>query len=218
MLASADFSQRYAATFKIDLSFLSGTFKVKQEVVAPTTTPTPTLVPPVVAIGPTKKPGEKVTPTPTPTPTPIPPSEPVEPTELAVSRSTDIRLKVEWPRALRAFAKNPFLGTGYSSITLATDNDYLRTLGETGALGTLAFLLIFAEISRRIFLFLKRAEPGFDRTMVLGICGAAMGFLMNAIFIDVFEASKVAFIFWILMGVMLKVTDLYLLDPKNGDK
>jgi uncharacterized membrane protein YeaQ/YmgE (transglycosylase-associated protein family) len=221
MLASADFSQRYAATFKIDLSFLSGTFKVKQEVVAPTTTPTPTLVPPVVAIGPTKKPGEKVTPTPTPTPTPIPPSEPVEPTELAVSRSTDIRLKVEWPRALRAFAKNPLLGTGYSSITLATDNDYLRMLGETGILGTLAFLLIFVEIGRRAFLFLKRAKPGFDRTVVLGICGATIGFFLNAAFIDVFEASKVAFIFWILIGAMLKTIDLASMaksearNPKN---
>src|SRR5205814_2283829 len=45
-------------------------------------------------------------------------------------RSTSIRLNVEWPRAVRALTKNPLLGTGYSSITLATDNDYLRALGE----------------------------------------------------------------------------------------
>ncbi|MBM3209214.1 hypothetical protein FJZ40_02895 [Candidatus Shapirobacteria bacterium] len=209
MLGSADFSQRYAATFKIDLSFLSGTFKVKQEaVIVPTVAPTPTILPPIVAVGPTRRPGERVTPTPTPTPTPIPPAEPVEPTELAVTRSTDIRLKAEWPRALRAFAKNPLLGTGYSSITLATDNDYLRILGETGILGALAFLLIFIEIGRKVVFFLRRARPGFDRTVVIGICGAAAGFLLNALFIDVFEASKVAFIFWILMGVMLKVVDL----------
>ena len=43
-------------------------------------------------------------------------------------RSMSIRLNVEWPRAMRAFYKNPLLGTGYSSITLATDNDYLRAL------------------------------------------------------------------------------------------
>lgn len=65
-----------------------------------------------------------------PTPTPIPVFE---------DRSTSIRLNVEWPRAIRAFIKNPLLGTGYSSITLATDNDYLRSLGETGFLGFSSF-------------------------------------------------------------------------------
>src|SRR3989304_7021291 len=52
----------------------------------------------------------------TPTPTPHP---------ILEDRSSSIRLNVEWPRAIRAFTKNPLLGTGYSSITLATDNDYL---------------------------------------------------------------------------------------------
>ena len=61
-------------------------------------------------------------------------------------RSTSIRLNVEWPRALRAFKKNPLLGTGYSSITLATDNDFLRLFGEVGILGFLSFLLIFSNI------------------------------------------------------------------------
>jgi len=105
-------------------------------------------------------PGVTATPTPTPTPTPtsLPeatPSAYFEPTALAVGRSTDIRLKVEWPRAIKAFLKNPLLGTGYSSITLATDNDYLRMLGETGILGTLAFLAIILEITRIVWQFLK---------------------------------------------------------------
>jgi len=209
MLLSADISQRYASTFNIDLSFLSGVVKVgpPKVVIAPTLTPTPSLqlVGPVI-----KRPKGEPEPTltPTSTPTPIPPSEPVEPTEMAVARSTDIRFKVEWPRALRAFAKNPLLGTGYSSITLATDNDYLRMLGETGILGTLAFLAIFLEIGRRVLVFWQKVKPDFEKTVVLGISAAAFGFFLNAGFIDVFEASKIAFIFWILMGAMVKIIDL----------
>ena len=61
-------------------------------------------------------------------------------------RSTNIRLNVEWPRAIRAFSKNPLLGTGYSSISLATDNDYLRALGEVGFLGFISFSLIFVKL------------------------------------------------------------------------
>ncbi len=36
--------------------------------------------------------------------------------------------------------------------------------------------------------------------IVSGLFGAMIGFLSNAIFIDVFEASKVAFYFWLIMG------------------
>ena len=210
MLASEDISQRYAATFKIDLSFLRGGIMVRPAVVSlPMPSPLPTIAPPVAAVRPKFGPGGKLLPTPTLTPTPLPlPAEPVESTELAVSRSTDIRLKVEWPRAIRAFAKNPLLGTGYSSITLATDNDYLRMLGETGILGALAFLAIFLEISRRVIFFLRKTESEFSKSIVLGIAGAMVGFFLNAVFIDVFEASKVAFVFWILMGIMLKTIDL----------
>lgn len=215
MLLSSEFSQRYASTFKINLSFLSGAVKVKPKEISLALPPTPTLVSGVsgLVVKPLKL-GEP-TPTPTPTPTPLPPAEPIESTEMAVARSTDIRLKVEWPRAARAFAKNPLLGTGYSSITLATDNDYLRILGETGILGALAFLAIFLEIGRQVFLFWRKSKPGFERAIVLGICGAALGLFLNAAFIDVFEASKIAFIFWILMGVMLKTIDLSSLKHEN---
>ncbi|MBI2641926.1 O-antigen ligase family protein, partial [Candidatus Roizmanbacteria bacterium] len=52
------------------------------------------------------------------------------------------RLQVEWPRAIKAFLRSPLLGTGASSITEATDNDYLRWIGEFGLLGTIPFVLI----------------------------------------------------------------------------
>lgn len=119
-------------------------------------------------------------------------------------RSTAIRVKVEWPRALRALAKNPLLGTGYSSITLATDNDYLRSLGEVGILGFLAFGLILfkiGDLGRRV-LFVKRPQS-FDVILTIGLLGTLIGFMANAIFIDVFEASKVATVFWLLMGILI---------------
>jgi O-antigen ligase len=159
----------------------------------------------------TPRPGRPtLTPTPTPTPEVATPSaEPIESTALAVGRSTDIRFKVEWPRALRAFAKNPLLGTGYSSIDLATDNDYLRILGEVGLLGGLAFLAVFLEISRMfIGLLAKKTASKEGNLIVLGAAGTAIGYFLNAVFIDVFESSKVAFFFWILMGIALKIIAL----------
>ncbi|MFZ5366147.1 MAG: O-antigen ligase family protein [Patescibacteria group bacterium] len=213
IFTSSEFSQRYATTLKINLSFLSGIYKSKgKEKLVLLPTPTPPPPPSVVA---PLKPKRKVISLPTPTPTPIEkkyvyygPTEPTEPIELTAYRSVKIRFNVEWPRAIRAFKKNPLLGTGYSSITLATDNDYLRALGETGILGFVALLLIFLEIARRVFEFLPRNGLGLEKAVVIGISGAALGFLINAFFIDVFEASKVAFVFWILVGIMVGVINI----------
>ena len=130
----------------------------------------------------------------TPTPTPTPTFE---------DRSTSIRFNVEWPRALRAFLKNPLLGTGYSSITLATDNDYLRLLGEVGVLGFLAFFLIFVNFGIKIlpsYPFHKNFT-GLELAFISGFVGALPGVFVNAIFIDIFEASKFATIFWLFAGM-----------------
>lgn len=116
-------------------------------------------------------------------------------------RSTSIRLNVEWPRAIRAFTKNPILGTGYSSITLATDNDYLRALGETGAFGLLSFLLVF------IYLYQHLKSYVFDNSLksifIAGYIGSTVGIIMTAIFIDIFEASKFAIIYWMFTGLVV---------------
>ncbi|MBI2268259.1 MAG: O-antigen ligase family protein [Candidatus Blackburnbacteria bacterium] len=129
-------------------------------------------------------------------------------------RSTSIRLNMEWPRAIRAFLKNPLLGTGYSSITLATDNDYLRLLGEVGLVGSLAFFLVILRLFHRLCWFFRTKIGGLDRAFVAGFLGGFAGILINAIFIDVFEASKVAIIFWTLAGIAVGIVDVK--EAKNG--
>ncbi len=128
------------------------------------------------------------------------PGEPINTTELGVYRSFGIRLNVEWPRALNAFYKNPLLGTGYSSISLATDNDYLRSLGETGVLGTFALAIIFYLIIKRLRKYIHDSI-GFERYFGIAILASIVALLVSAIFIDVLEASKIAEIFWLMMGV-----------------
>lgn len=138
---------------------------------------------------------------PIPTPSPIPVFE---------DRSTSIRMNVEWPRAIRAFTKNPFLGTGYSSITLATDNDYLRLLGEVGILGFVAFMVILVKLGRlglTVYKNLgKNIYSDLDAVFLAGYFGGFVGFLATAMFIDVFEASKVAITFWLFTGIAVSIT------------
>jgi len=116
--------------------------------------------------------------------------------------SISIRYNVEWPRAIRAFFKNPILGTGYSSIDLATDNDYLRMLGEVGLLGFSAFVLIFLRIGKVLLktFSLKDKLNNFEKSYLFGIIGGLTGTFVTAFLIDLFEASKFAIIFWLLLG------------------
>lgn len=124
-------------------------------------------------------------------------------------RSTSIRLNVEWPRAIRALEKGPLLGTGYSSINLATDNDFLRALGEVGILGFASFILILVAVVIKWVKYLPRiisSEP-ITAAFMAGIMGAFAGVMVNALFIDVFEASKFAIIFWLMVGLSINIAN-----------
>jgi len=109
------------------------------------------------------------------------------------------RLQVEWPRAVAAFTYNPFFGAGPSSITEATDNDYLRWLGEFGLVGTLLFLTIIFAITKYVFKSIKKFSTG-EKYILGGFIFGLLALLMNAVYIDVFEASKVAYMFWLIAG------------------
>lgn len=141
----------------------------------------------------------------------ITPGEPVDSTQLGVFRSFEIRLNIEWPRAINAFLKNPFLGTGYSSMGIATDNDFLRSLGETGLLGTWALALILIGIGKEIYQKIKSINK-FTKYFSAGVFCVMIVFIINGMFIDVFEASKVASLFWMMLGLGLAVRNL---DEKN---
>jgi hypothetical protein len=115
--------------------------------------------------------------------------------------SVATRLQVEWPRAIKAFLKYPVFGKGPSTITEATDNDYLRWLGEFGIVGTSLFLVILGSLFMQIWKASFSTSP--DAILFWGILAGFGGLLVNATYIDIFEASKMAFIFWSFMGMTI---------------
>lgn len=128
-------------------------------------------------------------------------------------RSVSIRLNIEWPRAVNAFLKNPLLGTGYSSINLATDNDYLRLLGEVGLVGFMAFFLLLLRLIEGFGSFLQKNNLSDAKVFVAAFVGCLIGLLVNALLIDVFEASKIAIVFWTLAGLAAGIVR----GRKNGE-
>ncbi len=127
--------------------------------------------------------------------------------------STSIRLDALWPRAIAGFMKNPLLGSGYSTLTKtqvaefteaeSTDNDFLRALGETGLLGFLTFGWILGTIIVLAWKNFTRIKDPILFGFMMGAAAIVFGLLVNAVYIDIFESSKVAFSFWALIGIML---------------
>lgn len=128
---------------------------------------------------------------------------------LAYDVSFTTRFQGEWPRAFEAFKRNILFGSGYSSISLATDGNYLRILGEVGLLGLISFFSIFVFIGIYAYKILPDVDSPVAKSFVLGVLAALMGLGLNAVLIDVFEASKVAYMLWLLVGVTLGLLHLY---------
>jgi len=132
--------------------------------------------------------------------------------------SLAIRLDELWPNAINGLKKNPLLGSAYATLNKkefyqfteaeSTDNNYLRTLGETGLLGFITFYGSIFLILRILYKNQKNTEDEILRTANLAFIAASIGLLANASYIDVFASSKVAFTYWALAGALLAYNQL----------
>ncbi|NCN51155.1 MAG: hypothetical protein CO156_01025 [Candidatus Pacebacteria bacterium CG_4_9_14_3_um_filter_40_12] len=138
--------------------------------------------------------------------------------------SMAIRLDTLWPQAWKGFTTNPLLGTGYATLTKSsvyefteadsTDNNFLRVLGELGLLGFIAFfgtLLLALKYAKNMYSNFKADD--LETVLAIGYIAGTIGLLINALFIDVFVSSKVAFTFWILTGMIISLSPV--LSKKN---
>lgn len=127
----------------------------------------------------------------------------------AYDLSFTTRFQGEWPKTLLAFKRNIFLGSGYGAVSLAVDNNYLRILGESGLGGLASFFAIFLMAGIYIRKLLPKVDSPLVKSFVFGFIAGTIGLALNAVLIDVFEASKIAFSYWLLMGITIGTLHLY---------
>lgn len=132
--------------------------------------------------------------------------------------SLAIRLDELWPNAIKGLMRNPLLGSGFATLNKkeflqfteaeSTDNNFLRTLGETGLLG---FITFYGAVTVLLLILYKNQKNSQDqqlKTANLAFIAASIGLLLNASYIDVFASSKVAFTYWALAGAILAYNQL----------
>ena len=114
--------------------------------------------------------------------------------------SAKIRV-TSWQDALTKLGWNFLWGGGYYSSGTGTDNDYLRHIMEVGVIGLSIFLLIlldFARWSWRLFFTELDLTIKHFHSLVIGLI---IGLLIEALLIDIFASSKIAFLLWFVLGI-----------------
>ncbi len=137
--------------------------------------------------------------------------------------SMAIRLDTLWPQAIRGFWRSPLLGSGYATLNKetpyhyteadSTDNNFLRTLGETGLLGFVSFYGTILSMMYVIYRSARRQTVDWVKMLAVGFIAGSVALLINAVYIDVYAASKVAMSFWAVGGAVLAITRL---KPKSS--
>ena len=93
---------------------------------------------------------------------------------------------------------------------MATDNDYLRMLGEIGLIGTLSFGLVVFWIFWKLLIYIQITNTyNITQAYILGLFSSIFGIGINLIFIDLLEASKFAIIFWLMLGIAINIVSNY---------
>lgn len=126
--------------------------------------------------------------------------------------SMAIRLDTLWPNAIKGFMSDPIFGKGYATLNKenvndftyadSTDNNFLRTLGETGLLG---FITFYGCVGVVLYISARAVRDGdyLEKAMGIGVAAGTVGLLINAVYIDVFASSKVALTYWAVAGILL---------------
>lgn len=109
-----------------------------------------------------------------------------------------------WSQLLDGLTKSPIFGTGVSISQTAADGNYVRIISESGSVGFLLWVILQICIFKSL-----NKNNEINATVKFGL----ITLLLGAIFIDVFEASKVMIPFYYILGVALAFN-----EKNNGKK
>lgn len=108
--------------------------------------------------------------------------------------SFNIRI-MKWCNYLDGFLMRPLFGLGMSIVKNASDGAYIRCLVESGIIGSIIWLfLMFKVITIKLKDKFKQNYIKYSWILLL----------LGAVFIDLFDASKIMCFYWFLLGTFVR--------------
>lgn len=114
--------------------------------------------------------------------------------------SWNLRVEELWPSILAKAARSPLWGNGITSFNVA-DNQFLRVLGESGAIGLTCFLWLIWTLLSDFWQGAKSQVWGTRKVLGLSLLLATVGLLLASLSDDAFYPVKVMMNFWFLAGL-----------------
>jgi hypothetical protein len=147
-------------------------------------------------------------------PAPTPPPPPISETKRLYERfalsdgSLSWRLETHWPKAIETWQKSLLIGSGMSVVGIGVDSEYLTLLAETGLVGLVIFSSFLGYLIYRSFSVLRKINLQLDKALLSGVTVALIGLVIEGVLVDVFRASKIAYLFWFFVAVVIVSTKL----------
>jgi len=127
---------------------------------------------------------------------------------------------IYWDAAYRMIKERPWLGSGpgygvfikkyeeefqefdTGEKVTAPHNFYLSLAVSTGLIGLASFLVLLLMVYRASYREYKLSPGWFGKSFGLGIISGMTGFLIGCLFDDPLLNERIAFIFWLLIGLL----------------
>ncbi|WP_281560878.1 O-antigen ligase family protein [Thalassomonas sp. RHCl1] len=133
---------------------------------------------------------------------------------------------VFWEAAFEKAQESPIWGYGYRSwrspeinkTGMDTHNYFVKTIVEGGAIGMFLLLaLVYANYKLARYAYKNATDPT-HKAIALAVLLATLGMMVGNMFGDRFSHYSVVFIYWTLVGMLIKLQQLSKGPPPAGPK
>jgi len=105
-----------------------------------------------------------------------------------------------WMQLIDGFLRYPLFGAGASISQSAADGNYIRIIAESGILGMASWVYLN-------FYIIKSTKNTIENKWNYVARYGLYSMFLGAIFIDVFEASKIMMMYWLILGITYAINE-----------
>jgi O-antigen ligase len=114
-----------------------------------------------------------------------------------------------WRFGLKLWSKEPILGFGVSSAGPTVDNQYVRVLIETGAIGFFAFMWVLVTLLKQSLGIVKQfSRDRFASAVAVGFIAGFAGLLVHSFTAATFIIIRIMEPFWFLAAIVIMLPEI----------